>query len=55
MLVLTVVLQQRNRIGDAGACAIAEALKQNNSMRVLGLVRRSFGIFFLADFAASIS
>jgi hypothetical protein len=42
MLVLTHVLQSRNRIGDSGAELIGEGLKVNRSLRVLSLVRLVF-------------
>jgi hypothetical protein len=34
-------MQANNRIGDAGAKAIAEALKENSSLQKLYLVRRT--------------
>ncbi len=50
MLEPTLIVQWDNQVGDAGACAIAEALKQNRSVRVLYLVSRFFRIVSVLNF-----
>ncbi len=43
---LTRVLQQKNQIGDAGACRLGETLEVNRSLQTLDLVGL-FSVFFV--------
>ncbi len=42
---LTLALQDRNQIGDRGACGLGEGLKANSSLQHLALVSRCIFLF----------